>query len=159
MAFKIECLADHKEFIPILARWMHEEWGYLYPEHTFEIRKGLIAERANKDRIPLTLVAIEDDEPVGTVCLMVSDMDTRPELTPWLASLYVEKSRRREGIGAKLVMAIETEAAKLGVEKLYLFTPNSENFYAGLGWSVRERTEYRGCFVSVMEKQINSRAV
>lgn len=151
---KIEYLADHKELIPKLARWMHEEWGYLYPEHTLEIRERLVAERANKDRIPLTLVAIEDDEPVGTVCLKLNDMDTRPELTPWLASLYVKQSRRREGIGSGLVEAIEKEAAELGAKKLYLYTPKSENFYAERGWNVRERVEYRGDFVSVMEKVI-----
>lgn len=151
---KIEYLADHREFIPRLARWMHEEWGYLYPEHTLEIRRQLVTERANKDRIPLTLVAIEDNEPVGTVCLKIDDMDTRPELTPWLASLYVEKTHRRQGIGAKLVAAIESEAARLGVKKLYLFTPDSEIFYASLGWTVTERLEYRGCFVSVMKKQL-----
>lgn len=151
---KIDYLADHKELIPILARWMHEEWGYLYPEHTIEIRERLVAERSNKDRIPLTLVAIEDGKPVGTVCLMAHDMDTRPELTPWLASLYVEKNHRRRGIGARLVAAIEAEAARLGVKQLYLFTPDQEKFYARLGWSLREKTDYRGAVVSVMEKKI-----
>lgn len=152
---KIDYLADHKELIPILARWMHEEWGYLYPEHTIEIRERLVAERSNKDRIPLTLVAIEDGKPVGTVCLMAHDMDTRPELTPWLASLYVEKNHRRRGIGARLVAAIEAEAARLGVKQLYLFTPDQENFYTRLGWSVTERIAYHGCFVIIMEKLIS----
>jgi predicted N-acetyltransferase YhbS len=152
MDLRIEYLADYPDLIPTLARWMHAEWGYLYPEHTLEIRQQLVAERANKDRIPLTLVAIDGDEPVGTVGLKVNDMDTRPELTPWLALLYVVESRRREGIGAKLVGAIENEAAKLGVKKLYLYTPKSESFYAELGWSVMERVEYRDDFVSVMEK-------
>ncbi|MCE5230200.1 GNAT family N-acetyltransferase [bacterium] len=154
MALRIEYLADHPDFIPTLARWMHEEWGYLYPEHTLETRERIVTERANKDRIPLTLVAIDGDEPVGTVGLKINDMDTRPDLTPWLASLYVKETRRREGIGARLVEAIEIEAAKLGVTKLYLYTPKSESFYTELGWSVTERVEYRGDFVSVMVKLI-----
>ncbi|MEN6626182.1 MAG: GNAT family N-acetyltransferase [Candidatus Sumerlaeia bacterium] len=151
---KIEYLADHTHFIPTLARWFHAEWGYLYPERTVEILNGLVAERANRDRIPLTLVAIDGDEVVGTVCLKVNDMSIRPELAPWLACLYVDENHRRQGIGEALVAAIEKESARLGVNKLYLFTPSEEKFYAKRGWSVRERVNYLHCDVTVMEKRL-----
>jgi hypothetical protein len=37
------------------------------------------------------------------------------------------------------------EAARLGYQTIYLFTePDTEVFYARLGWSFMERTEYRG---------------
>jgi N-acetylglutamate synthase-like GNAT family acetyltransferase len=68
--------------------------------------------------------------------------------------LYIAAPRRKQGIGATLVSAIEKKAHELGVQTLYLYTPESETFYARLGWHVNERTEYHGCPVSIMEKQI-----
>jgi predicted N-acetyltransferase YhbS len=150
----IAYLADHKEVIPTLAQWFYQEWAYLHPDRTLEDVHQLLVERANKEKIPVALVAFEGNELLGTVCLKVHDMDTRLDLTPWLAGLYVATSKRRQGIGAILVSAIEKKAREFGVQTLYLYTPESEYFYARLGWDVKERTEYHGCPVSIMEKQI-----
>jgi GNAT superfamily N-acetyltransferase len=150
----IAYLADHKEVIPTLAQWFYEEWAYLYPDRTLADVERLIGERTNRDKIPLALVAFEGQELLGTVCLKIHDMDTRLDLTPWLASLYVSESRRRQGIGAELVSAIERKAQNLGVETLYLYTPESEIFYSQLGWQVKERTEYHGYPVTLMQKEI-----
>ncbi len=81
-------------------------------------------------------------------------MDTRLDLSPWLAGLYVSAPRRRQGIGATLVSAIEKKAHELGVKKLYLHTPESEVFYLKLGWQVKERPLYHGYPVSLMQKKI-----
>jgi N-acetylglutamate synthase-like GNAT family acetyltransferase len=88
------------------------------------------------------------------VCLKVHDMDTRLDLTPWLAGLYVKAPRRRQGIGITLVSAIEKKAHELGIERLYLYTPESEVFYSRLGWQIKERTEYHGYSVTLMQKEI-----
>ena len=150
----IEYLADHKEVIPTLTRWFYDEWSYLHPERTYTDVEHLLTERAQTNKIPVALVAFEGNEQLGTVCLKIHDMDTRLDLTPWLAGLYVAVPRRKQGIGARLVSAIEKEARELGIQALYLYTPESETFYAKLGWHVKERTEYHGCPVTVMEKQI-----
>jgi N-acetylglutamate synthase-like GNAT family acetyltransferase len=77
-------------------------------------------------------------------------MDTRLELSPWLASVFVESEHRRKGVGAELVLRIMSEAAKLKVPLLYLYTLHSERFYAKLGWRLLERTNYRGQPVVIM---------
>jgi GNAT superfamily N-acetyltransferase len=150
----IAYLADHKEVIPILARWFYEEWTYLYPDRTLTDVERLIGERANANKIPVALVAFDGQELLGTVCLKVHDMDTRLDLTPWLAGLYVKAPRRRQGIGTALVSAIEKKAHELGIERLYLYTPESEVFYSRLGWQIKERTEYHGYSVTLMQKEI-----
>lgn len=151
---KIEYLADHKEVIPTLDKWSYEEWAYLHPDRTLADVERLIWERANTNRIPLALVAFDGEELLGTVCLKMHDMDTRQDLTPWLAGLYVTTPRRRKGIGTMLVSAIEKEACALGVSKLFLYTPKSEAFYTRLGWQVNERTEYHGYPITIMCKKI-----
>lgn len=150
---KIEYLADHKDVIPILTRWFYREWSYLYPERTEKDFGRLISERVNKDKIPLTLVAFEGDELVGTVCLKTHDMDTKPDLSPWLAGLYVKESWRKKGVGSILVKAIEQKSVELGINHLFLYTPESANFYSTLGWIVRENTDYHNVPVTIMEKR------
>ncbi len=151
---KIENLADHTDVIPTLARWFYHEWSYLHPERTYTDIVRLLGERARADSIPMALVAFDGSELLGTVSLKIHDMDTRLDLTPWLAGLYVTVARRRQGVGAALVSAIETKTRDLGMERLYLYTPESEQFYSKLGWHVKERTDYHGYAVTVMEKQL-----
>jgi N-acetylglutamate synthase-like GNAT family acetyltransferase len=96
-------------------------------------------------------VAHEDDVPIGTAALVEFDMETRRDLTPWLADVVVSPERRGSGIGTRVVEFIVERARELGVRRLYLFTPDRESFYARMGWSVLERTEYRGEPVVVMQ--------
>ena len=81
-------------------------------------------------------------------------MDTRIELSPWLAGVFVTPERRRGGIGATLVQRVVEEARILSVPRLYLYSPSTEQFYAHLGWSLCEHTRYRGVDVAVMTKEI-----
>ena len=147
---KIEYLADHPEALPILARWLHEEWGHLRPGDSLEARQARLQNYANRDRIPLTVVALDEGELLGSASLVVHDMETRMELTPWLAGVFVAQQYRRKGIGGALVRRIMTEAGKLNVPLLYLYTVHSEKFYAGLGWTLLERTAYREQQVVIM---------
>ena len=84
-------------------------------------------------------------------------MEIHTELTPWVASVYVEASRRKCGVGRQLLRAIEEKALELGHARLYLFTPKAEGFYAKQGWTVVERTDYYGELVSIMEKELGNR--
>ena len=79
-------------------------------------------------------------------------MDTRTELAPWLAGIYVERNQRRKGIGSKLVRTLEGIAKDLGAQRLYLYTPQSAGFYTRLGWDEYEITAYKGQGVTIMEK-------
>ena len=151
---EISLLADHQEVIPTLAGWFHREWSYLVPGRSEQDVACSIAERASRHKIPMALVAFEEHELIGTVCLKVNDMESRPELTPWLAGLYVKESWRKRGVGSALVRAIERQAVDLGVERLFLYTPESERFYAALGWRVLERTTVHDVPVTIMEKRL-----
>lgn len=82
--------------------------------------------------MPLTLAARESDAVVGTVILVHSDLEARPDLSPW-ASLYVVPDHRGKGIGSLLIAAVVQEA-KLGFSSLFLFTQTSEALYAKRGW-------------------------
>jgi N-acetylglutamate synthase-like GNAT family acetyltransferase len=146
----IEHLADHPDFLPTLAKWQHEEWGYLRTGDTVEARMARLQGSCERDRIPLTVVAHENGELFGSASLIPHDMDTRMELSPWLAGVFVAPEHRRKGVGAQLVRRIMAEAGALKVPVLYLYTVHSENFYANLGWSLQEHTGYRDQKVAIM---------
>ncbi len=151
---EITFLKQHTNSIPLIAKWYYREWKAIYVASGMSLEdvKRTIAERANTEGIPLALVALDGGRVVGTGCLKVHDMDTRTELTPWLAGIYVERNHRRKGIGSKLVSALEGIAKSLGTQRLYLYTPQSAGFYTRLGWAEYERTTYKGQDVTIMEK-------
>jgi predicted N-acetyltransferase YhbS len=154
----IHYLADRQEVVSILAAWIYNEWSYLYPKMTLQDVVNFLRERINKEKLPLTLVAFEAGEPVGTVSLMTSDMETRRDLTHWLTSLYVIKPWRRRGIGSRLVETAEKKAAELEIDKLFLFTTDAALpglFYSKLGWKVKEKTIYHSYPVIIMEKDLH----
>ena len=146
----IEYLADHPKFLSTLAQWQHSEWGHLRPGDSVEARMARLQSSVQIRRVPLTVVAVADGELLGSASLVAHDMETRMELTPWLAGVFVASEHRRKGVGAQLVRHIMSEAATLHVPVLYLYTVHSENFYANLGWSLQEHTGYREQNVAIM---------
>lgn len=153
----IEYLGDHRDVIPIVAKWIYDEWFFLYPGKTSEYIESLLRERLHKRTLPITLVAFQEGKAVGTVSLKPFDMETRSDLTPWVTSLYVVKRWRGKGIGASLMKAAEEKAVKLGIHTLFLFTADPElagRFYRRLGWQVKEKTVYNSYRVIIMEKRL-----
>jgi N-acetylglutamate synthase-like GNAT family acetyltransferase len=146
----IEYLADHPGALPTLAQWQHLEWGRFRPEDPIEKRRARLRASMNRDLVPLTVVALDDEKVLGSASLVLHDMETRMELTPWLAGVFVGEPYRRKGIGAELVRRIMVEAGKLDIPLLYLYTVHSERFYAALGWVLLERTSYREQNVVIM---------
>ena len=153
---RIEYLADHLHFLPTLAQWHHEEWGYLRPGDTVEARAERTRKLCGRGEIPSVLVAFSGVTLFGCAMLVAHDMETRVEFTPWLAGVFVAPEHRRRGIGSELVKRIVECATALGVSRLYLYTPKAEQMYARLGWSTIEHTIYRGAEVAVMALSVRA---
>lgn len=152
----ISYLADCPAYLPTVSAWVFGEWGAHTPGATVADVTRKFSGHLDRDRIPLTLIAFLDGEPAGTASIFVHDLDVRPGLSPWLAAVYVAPAYRKQGIGSELVKAVEAAAQRLQIDRLYLFTPDQEHFYARLGWSVVERVEYWNQIVVVMDKAISS---
>jgi GNAT superfamily N-acetyltransferase len=120
------------------------------PDATQETLAREFRRRTVPGQIPETFVAVEDSQPLGTASLVAHDLAERRDLSPWLAAVYVAPDARNRGVGSALVRAVVDEALALGVEALYLFTPDKMSFYGRLGWKVLERREHRGTNVTVM---------
>jgi predicted N-acetyltransferase YhbS len=104
--------------------------------------------------IPTAIVAISSGQLRGSAMLVQHDMDTRLDLAPWLAGVYVRSLDRRNGIGSALVQRIESEAALLGAAQLHLYTAGASSFYERLGWRSFEQCTYLGEQITIMRKKV-----
>ena len=107
-------LKDRPEFASSISYWIEHEWGKL-PIHAFfdAIHKK------NKWFLnyPLTLVALFNNVPVGTISLLLDDLETRTEYNPWVGCLYVVENHRKKGIAKKLMKAIFIQQKELPVNQ------------------------------------------
>jgi predicted N-acetyltransferase YhbS len=147
---RIVSLKEHIELIPTLAEWHHRQWAYLNPRSSVEKRIASLTAQTTSEDIPQTFIAVRGATLLGSASLVPHDMETRMELFPWLASVFVAPEQRNRGVGSALVRHTVEEAARRGYETIYLFTPDREALYRHLGWSLLERAEYHGHRVDIM---------
>lgn len=151
MDIQITTLAEHPEWVEWVADEHFREWGALHPGATLT---GWIADRRGtlKDGIPITLLAVHRSQPIATAGLVQCDMDSHPELSPWLAGVYVTPAWRRRGVGAVIVSAATRQAAEWGVRRLYLHTETAQPFYEQLGWRSIGSELFSGLPSVIMER-------
>lgn len=150
----IEYLADHADAVPTLAQWHQEEWQAVTPHLTIADRIAKLRSRMHRLEVPTGFVAVLDEVVVGMASLVAHDMEARPELTPWLATVLVAPDYRGRGIGSALSERIVAEGRALAFPKLYLVTFDKTSFYARLGWNNLEQTEYLGLPATIMIRQL-----
>lgn len=132
---EIAYLCDHPRLVPALAQAHVDAFGAHLPDWTVEQAGAELAAHARRHAIPTTLLALRDDDWLGSVSLLHDDHQHIPQYSPWLASLYVRPEARGQGAGATLVRACVQEAAALGIAVLYLYcVPALVSFYRALGW-------------------------
>jgi GNAT superfamily N-acetyltransferase len=89
--------------------------------------------------IPFCLVAHDDGRYLGSVLAIASDLDERPELSPWVGALWVEPEFRRHGVATGLVKAALTEVFSVGPEVAFLCaTAEKRVMYQNQGWKLIE---------------------
>ncbi|MEQ9565541.1 MAG: GNAT family N-acetyltransferase [Pseudomonadales bacterium] len=150
MTMQILPLADKKEFLWELAELQHAEWKHFSPSPTLQMRVDKITKAARREGIPSVYVAISGNQLLGSAAIVEQDMSTRPELSPWLAGVYIKEEFRNQGIASALIARCEREAALAGADTWYLFTEFASGLYEKLGWSHMERCDYKGVAVDVM---------
>lgn len=159
---QIAFLADYPQYLPTVAGWINEQWGRNTPGASLENEEIRFQSQLNTRLIPATLIAIVYDSQNGThtlrgtASLVEHDLRSRPDLTPWLAAVYVPPEQRRGGVGTALVQAAERTAAELGTRKLYLFTDDQERWYARMGWRTIANGNVRNQRVPIMEKLLTT---
>lgn len=149
----IDIREDHG-LIDVLSEHHQKEWGHLCPGETLEGRKNRMRIFLGDGFIPTMYVAKKNGNCFGTVAIVENDMDTKPELTPWMAFVYVFPEHRRKGIGGMLVKYIMDKTRENGIKKMYLFTETQEKLYSRFGWETTSREKYHGFDIVIMETEL-----
>ena len=132
------------------------ESGGINSSLTLQKRTEAIAEAAGRVGIPSIFVAVSGSQLIGSAALVLNDMDTKLDLSPWLAAVYIKEKFRHQGVATELISRCEDEAVRSKANSWYLYTEFASKLYEKLGWRHMERCEYKGVMVDVMCRQIAS---
>ncbi|WBF19465.1 GNAT family N-acetyltransferase [Halomonas elongata] len=102
------------------------------PPLTLEGRAEAIADAAGREGIPSIFIAMSGSQLVGSAALVQNDMDTKSDLSSWLAAVYVKEGSRHQGIATELIVRCEDEAARQNTNIWYLYTGFASKLYKKL---------------------------
>lgn len=135
----IAFLADHAAVIGTLAEWFEREWAPYYGTQGPGDARADLQSRCNRDRLPVGLVAIEDDLVLGTAAL---DRDATTGLVPSVVGLFVAREYRRQGVASALLEAAERLAADLHYDELFISTSVLGELLKRRGWLEMGEVEF-----------------
>ena len=150
---RIDPLANVPQHTATVMNWIFNQFGAA-PGRTLPDVIASAHRFANTDRLPMLFVASRDGEPLGCVVLRDHDLPGCEHLTPWLASLFVIPSARRQGIATTLVRHLESVATGLGYARLYLHTRDAVTYYRRLGWTELAQSAPDGKATNILYKTL-----
>ena len=138
----IVTLSERPDLLPVGARWAWQQWGQSAGRTLEQVLKhgARYADPLSHDQAFLLL---DDGVPAAMASFVASDLDTRPDLTPWLAGVYVDTPFRGRGHAVRVIRRVEHKAVETGATELWLYTWTAAPLYRRLGWHDREMIETR----------------
>lgn len=147
----IEHLADHKEYAEEVTKMICKEFG---DEDNYKFWESIVSHSMQKDKLPLTFVALEDNKLAGTVGLWRADLLSRQDLYPWLSALFVKEEYRGKKIGQELQKFLVDYCRENGYKELFLYT-DLENYYEKTGWNhFDDGIEFTGGTMKIYKKDL-----
>lgn len=123
-------LRERPDLMKRAARWFHEKWGVPEEAYLLSIQECV----QQQTGIPQWYLVLDADQRiVAGAGIIENDFHDRTDLRPNLCALFVEESRRREGIAKSLLDFSKKDCTEMGIHTLYLVTDHTE-FYEKCGW-------------------------
>jgi predicted N-acetyltransferase YhbS len=125
-------LFEAPQHLAATAELIHNEFWREVPGASIEGMRARLACGVRADTLPLSLVALRDEQVIGVVNLVDNDDEQHPLWHPWLAGMVVAEPWRGQGVGTAMVRALLTRARELKFERVY-FGTDGPGFYTRLG--------------------------
>ena len=150
---RVEPLARHRGFIPVVTRWFIAEWPSWYgPDGPGNVAEDLEAFAASEQCLPVGFLVFEGHEPIGAGALKATSIPSHPHLSPWAAAGFVLPQHRGKGVGSFLLQELVVKARQLGYEPVYCGTSTAKSLLARAGWSVVAVTELEGKDLTIFQR-------
>jgi GNAT superfamily N-acetyltransferase len=150
-SFEIKSLADGPGLAASIAKLQFELWGPLTGFQSMPEYARFLDASTHTAGLPTVLVAKRAEIFLGSVNLLANEMTIRPELSPWLAQLFVVDAERGSGVGSALIRSVIDHAKNLGFRRIYLYTSGTlPNYYVSRAWRRIEEVEYLGKTRTIM---------
>lgn len=134
----ISSLQDRPDFFDDVADRIWRAWWEPHGVSRDYIA-GRLKETLAATALPRAFVAHAGDVFAGTASVIESDLDERPQYTPWVAAVWIEPQFRSRQIGRKLISHAADHAFAAGAPRVYLTArPARRSLYEELGWLVVE---------------------
>lgn len=140
MEIKVIKLEDrnHAIFDKVL-EWNYNWWGKR--KNSFEEVKCNLEHSLCKERLPQTFVALVNGEAAGMYQLAMSDdLESRPDIYPWLINVYVDEKFRGQNVCRKLMLSVNENAKNANLKELFLYTKHI-GLYEKFGWEFVEEVK------------------
>ncbi len=151
---RFERVSARPDLAPLVARWLVDAFFDFPGGHTVEQMTALVLRPPTGPEE--TFVLFEGEAAVGTASLAHDDLASRPDLTPWLAGVFVAPAYRGRGHATALVRQVEGFAAAAGVPVLWLYTATAAALYGRLGWQSVGQEQDRGKPVVLMRRVLRT---
>ena len=127
------------QFADRVTDWLWQAFGDGLPRAFFQ---SIVDHSQTPDALPLTFIAVDGDNLLGTVGLWRCDLISRQDLYPWLAALYVDEAARGQGLAWQMQRHVIAYAAQAGFTELHLWSA-CRDFYERYGWQyIGDALEY-----------------
>lgn len=157
MRQQIVRLTERPDLAPVVARWLWDAFGRDHGE-TLAMSEERVAACTADIGPQQSFVLLVDDLPVGTAGFVLQDLDERPDLSPWLAGVYVTPEWRGRGLVKLLVGEVEAAAQRAGIPTLWLYTSTAEHIYRRAGWTTVELLPRPGRRTALMRRDLQADA-
>lgn len=154
MLISIVSTFERPDLVPVTARWRWQAFFSDSGRPFDDVLAGAHRTAAVDGLMPRTFVLLADNEPVGTASLVAHDLDERPDLTPWLAGVFVAPHARGRGHAGRLMTAVEERARGACIATLWLYTNTAERIYARAGWRTVEAVQHNGKPFALMRRDL-----
>lgn len=146
-------IATRPDLVPVVVGWLFQAFwrqeGYELADVVEALKQSALA------GMPQSFVLIAGGEAAGTASFVAHDLDDRPDLTPWLAGVFVAPAHRGREYVAMLVKAVEQAAREAGAETLWLYTSTAEELYASAGWERAGTISHLGVPSALMRRNLS----
>ncbi len=124
-------LSQRQDLLEEAVQYFWKCWG---SESNFKFYEDCISHSLDSaNKLPKFYIGLLNNEICASYALLVNDINSRQDLVPWFACLFVNPEHRNKSYAETLLQHGLNQAKTKGFDNLYL-SSDLENFYERKGW-------------------------